>query len=213
MRCTRKRFRRAFTLMELLVTLVILSIIASMSIVGLQGYRDRVDMMVCETNMKIDQIAIRLHAIDSGGVAGSLSELRPIDIERAYAQVMEGARPYTMLAYLKDAWKEVWGMQVAEAVTTVLPPTYFQNQLKYLQDPKDPTPPLYIGDTAHRSYQITSGPSGAGGQTLSWFLNPANANVRLIVEVDDSGAIERRHENHRTYVYITVGGKPGRDRQ
>lgn len=199
------RFRRAFTLMELLITVVILSVVASVAVVGLQGYKDRVAMMADDTKMKVDAIALKMNAIDTGTVAGSLAELRSIDFERAYAQVMEEGHPYTMVAYLRETWDQLWGTSVAEAF---VPCKYYNCDLKMLQCPKDNR----ILATGFRANGRPNGPISYAiskkfrNRPVEFFTDPVHANWPVLYESDNEDAEVYRHGNKS--VRMTPAGKP-----
>lgn len=160
-------------------------------------------MMVDEANQKMLQAAVKLYAYDKDALPASLSRLRPQDLQRAYALVTEGRKPYTLLAYLMDC---IQG-RTAQA-ETVLPPAYYHNEVRVLVCPADPTPPTAVGDSSHRSYGIHP---DAAGKPLSWLLNPANAAAILIWETQDDGVTpEARHEGHRKNVVTRVEGGSGR---
>ncbi len=198
----RWRFRKAFTLMELLVTVAMLSIIVSIAIVSYLGYQDRVSMLVDQTNQKILAAAIRIQATETGTVAGSLSELRPENLERAYAQMGAGGkRSYTMLVYLDQVWKEWLGVPVAEA-TTFLPAECYNIDLKTITCPRDSTPPTGFTVTVSGQSQPTGGVSYAlapivQNKSLAWLLDlSANGTQPLIVESDSATGSPRalRHK-------------------
>lgn len=192
---------RGFTIMELMVAVVILGILASMALVGYQGYRDRAALMVDETNQKVLQAAVKLYAYDHNALPASLSDLRPRDFQRAYALVIEGRKPYTLLAYLQ----ENLGVMTAEAHVGApgpLHPEYYQNNVNILRCPSDTNGGV--------SYQISNVFSGT---PLSTLLNPLNAGSTLIFESDTAGnganpatAIVFRHGGARIAVITTVGG-------
>jgi len=207
-----KRYLRAFTIVELMVAVVILTIIVSISSVGYAGYRDKAAMLVDETNQKVLLAAVKLFAYDTNALPGSLSQLRSRDVERAYAQVTDGKRPYTFLAFLQE---QVGLFDIAEAVP--LPKEYFgagqlteAQRWKLLTCPVDDTPPSKGG----HSYGLTGGPPegpGAANKPLSWLLNPANAGLTVIVESDIPNPILntdfiRRHEGGRTFVQVSADG-------
>ena len=204
-----KRYLRAFTIMELMVAVVILTIIVSISSVGYAQYRDKAAMLVDETNQKVLLAAVKLFAYDTNALPGSLSQLRSRDVERAYAQVTDGKKPYTLLAFLQE---RVGLFDIAEAVP--LPDKYFgggqlteAQKQKLLTCPVDSTPPSLGG----YSYGLTGGLTGAANKPLSWLLDPANAGLPVIVESDIPNPILntdfiRRHEGGRTFVKISANG-------
>ncbi|GEM_PF-2902498 len=190
-------------MMELLIGLIVLGILSSLALLSLQGYRDRTAMMVDEANQKVLQAAVKLYAYDKNALPASLSRLRPQDLQRAYALVTEGKKPYTLLAYLKEC---VQGRTVL--AETVLPPAYYHNEVRVLVCPADRTPPTEAGDSRHRSYGIHP---GAAGKSLSWLLDPTNAAAILIWETQDDGVTpEARHNGHRENVITCVEGGSGR---
>ena len=87
-------------MMELLVASLVLSIIASLAVVGYGGYRDRAAMLVDETNQKVLVAALKLYYYDNKDLPDLLAELTPEYLDRAYAMVVGGKRPYTFLAFL-----------------------------------------------------------------------------------------------------------------
>lgn len=181
-----RRSRAGFSMMEIMIASVVLVILASVGVAGYQGYRDRTAMLVDETNQKVLVAAVKIYAYDNSALPASLSELQPRHLERAFAQVLEGKRPHTFLAYLRE-WA---GMEVAEA--QVLPARYYNNDAKVLICPTDPTPP---------SYRIVA---GLERMTLRDFL--ALPDSQRLIEED-----EARHVGNTTLVYTTKGGTPGRD--
>lgn len=201
------RKSKAFTVMELMVAVVILAIIVSLSSVGYAKYREKAAMLVDETNEKTLLAAAKLYAYDTNAMPGSLSQLRTRDLERAYALVTEGKRPYTLFAFCQE---QLGLLNIAEAVVVPGPldrylggnsdGTTTDAQAKQIRKimtcPVDPNPP---------SYGITTGASGAAGKPLSWLLNPANAGAIVITET------ALRHQGGTIGVKISASGVVSRD--
>ncbi|MBI3317558.1 MAG: type II secretion system protein [Candidatus Omnitrophica bacterium] len=189
-------FSRAFSLTELLILMVVLGVIASMAVASVQGYQDRTAMLIDETNQKMLFEAVKIHAIDTGTVAGTLSQLRPDDLEKAYVRVMERGRPYTFFAFLMDPL----GVGTAEAEP--LPSKYYNHDKKVLTCPVDPHNPLR-GDGV--SYAING---EFRGKPLSFLLRPENGTKDLIYEcADDGNSQEFRHEGRKVSIVTTADGK------
>ncbi len=182
-----KQKRAGFSMMELMIAAVVLLILASVAVAGYQGYRDRAAMLVDETNQKVLAAALKLYAYDNNALPGSLSELERRHLERAFAQVTEGKRPYTFFAYLGE-WV---GMELAEA--EMLPPKYYGSNPAILACPSDKAPP---------SYEITA---LWRNRPLRDLINPANGGEDLITEDDV------RHQGNTVYVVTTVEGTPRRE--
>lgn len=196
--------RRGFTVLELMVTVVIITIIISLSSVGYARYKDRAAMLVDETNQKVLMAAVKLYAYDTNALPGSLSQLRDNDLQRAYALVTDGKRPYTFLAFLQE---NVGLFDIAEAAP--LPSRYLgDNPQRILTCPLDGTPPA----TGGVSYGIHQ---DVANKPLSWLLDPANAGQVCIGESDVSVASDsdfvRRHDGGKTFVEISTGGIVKRD--
>lgn len=207
----RQGAHRAFTLLETLFAVLVITIVAAMAIASYQGYRDRVAMLVDETNQKILAAAVKVAAANSGSVAGSLGELTPADLNRAYALVCEGKRPYTMLAYLGEVAQGLFSGSVAEA-ESFLPAKYYNNNLKVISCPSDETPPTGFNAAGKpiggKSYKIHS---QARDEPFSWLNDPRNARKVLIQECSEGEDKEFRHKRkgERVLVETSVGGKRG----
>ena len=205
--------RKAFSMMELMVTVVVLTIIASIAIFSYQGYQDRAAMLRDETNQKIWYTAVQMDAASTGTIAGSLSELSPEVLDRAYALVInEKSRPYTLLAYLDEQWRQWWGSPVAES-STYVPSNYYSRDVNVLRCPSDKRRNLATSFNASGrpngpiSYAISSGEDGAAGKPYAWFKNSINADKDLIIESDDGITAVYRHHHGNTAVIINARGQ------
>lgn len=198
--------KRGFTLLEILVAVVVLTVLTSTAVVVYQGYRDRVAMMVDETNQKVLQAAAKLYAYDNNALPGSLSDLRPVQLRRAYALVQRGKHPYTLLTHLGATWRSWVGVGVAEA--HFIPARYYSWSLETITCPSDSTPPTSFDSQGDPQGGMSYGVEpGAAGKPLSWLLDPSQAGVALIIETEDGGRTQAfRHENGSTAVLTTVSG-------
>ncbi len=88
--------KRAFTILEILVAVLILGILGTLGIPYFQNVIEDSKAKVCEINLETLQKRVEIYSREHGTVPGSLSELRQEDLDKAYAQVMRG----------KDAWKK-----------------------------------------------------------------------------------------------------------
>ncbi len=88
--------KRAFTILEILVVVLILGILGTLGPPYYQNVIEASKAKVCETNLETLQKGVEIYIGEHDTVPGSLSELRQEDLNKAYAQVMQG----------KDAWKK-----------------------------------------------------------------------------------------------------------
>ena len=194
----KNRGGNGFSILELMVGVMILSVLVAAGMTVYGRYRDRTAMLIDQTNQKVLLAAAKLFAYDNNALPGSLSELRPQDLERAYAMVTKGKRPYTLLAYLQ----EFVGMtDLAEAADVSLPDRYLSgNPQKIRTCPMDRTPP-----PGGVSYGIDP---GAAGRPLSWLLDQANADAPIVVETDvaDGSVRAFRHQSNNTCIAISASG-------
>ncbi len=203
------RRRKGFTIIELMVSVMILTIIVALSTVGYTRYRDKAAMLVDETNLKVILAGLKLSAYDNNVLPGSLSELDSRYLERAYALVTEGKHPYTFFAFLQE---QLGLRDIAEAVP--LDKRYLgDNPLRVLTCPTDGTKPEQYPNPTKHSYGITTGePDGAANKSLSWLLLPTNAVKIVIAESDGPNPspagteFARRHKGDTTCVQISAAG-------
>ena len=187
-------------MIEILVALVVISILASTAIVNYQGYVDRAAMLQDETNLMVLQTAVKINAMDAGVVAGNISDLPQRDVEKAYAAVIEGKRPYTLLAYLQEKWQSAWGDSVAEGGTFA---AYYNRDLKTVTCPKDTVRPSLNtnGDVVNPSYVISK---AMRGKTVQVML--ANPDSTLLYEVKKTTAGGGGTDANETEAYRHAGG-------
>ena len=202
----------AFTLIELVVTVVVLGLLAGIALVNYRGYQDRVAIATDQTNLRILYAAIRIQASDIGSVAGSLSELTPSTLDRAFAQLKSDRGSAGLFARWAGGWRRCWGSGVAEA-TTFLPAQYYDRNLKVIICPSDTTLPngfTLVGSDYRPSGGISYAISAtAQNKPLSWLLNPTNGTQILIGESDTAtGTVwVKRHMRGIAKVVIYVNGK------
>ena len=179
--------------------MVVISIIASVAVANYQGYVDRAAMLQDETNLMVLQTAVKINAMETGVVAGNLSELHPADLEKAYASFIQGKRPYTLLAYLQERWQSLWDSSVAEA--GIIAP-YYNRDLRMVTCRRDPIPPTVNAngrDVDNPSYAISR---KMRGKTVQYML--ARPDSTLLYEVDKTRIGEREHYRHRNNRSVRV---------
>ena len=88
--------KRAFTLIEIIIVIVIIGILATIGLPFYQNVLESSKEKVCQTNLLALKKAVEMYIMEHDTVPGSLSELKPETINKAYASVMSG----------KDAWKK-----------------------------------------------------------------------------------------------------------
>ena len=78
--------KRAFTLTEVLVSVLIVGLLATIGIANYQITVDRANMMVDATNQQVLRMATIQYLADNDTLPASMGQLRPKDLERAFAQ-------------------------------------------------------------------------------------------------------------------------------
>lgn len=81
--------KKAFTLIEILVTVIIMGIFASIVIPNYQNFVEKQKAKACESNLKVLQEALDIYAIDHDTMPASLSELPSETLDKAFARVLE----------------------------------------------------------------------------------------------------------------------------
>ena len=99
--------KRAFTLMEMIIVVIIIGIFATLGIPAYQNAIEDSKARVCETNLRALKTALDIYAMDHDIMPGALGELPQGYINKAYAQVMQGPDIWkTKLANAILDWNE-----------------------------------------------------------------------------------------------------------
>ncbi len=85
--------------MEILTTIVIIAILATITMGGYKQFIDKARQKVCESNLKISVTAMRFHAEKRGVFPATLGDLDSEDIYKAYAQTMKDSDWFTRFSY------------------------------------------------------------------------------------------------------------------
>ncbi|MFH0828367.1 MAG: prepilin-type N-terminal cleavage/methylation domain-containing protein [Candidatus Omnitrophota bacterium] len=85
-----------FTILEIMIAIIVVGILSTLGLPYFQNVFENSKLEVCRTNLEILQKGLDIYVREHGTVPGSLSELRPEHLNKAYAQVMSG----------KDGWKK-----------------------------------------------------------------------------------------------------------
>jgi len=80
--------KRALTLLELMLTIIVAGILASFALPRYQNFIEEQKAKVCETNLKTLQQALDIYAIDHDTMPASLSELPDEAINKAFAGIL-----------------------------------------------------------------------------------------------------------------------------
>jgi len=210
--------RRAFTLIEVIIVVVIIGIFATF---GYPLYRNLIEnskARVCEANLNALKAALDLYAMEHDVMPGDLSELAPRHIKKAYAKILKqkGSWRLRVADFILDFNKR----GLAYAQNTGLMSALSRGNINLITCPADASGPLAGGI----SYGLWGGLRGLSYQAYQ----ALSANSLLIGDCESNGfnsaadlAPRHRHfwvpTEHYTGAYahgITVGDeivKPGRE--
>ncbi|MDD2752652.1 MAG: prepilin-type N-terminal cleavage/methylation domain-containing protein [Candidatus Omnitrophica bacterium] len=128
--------KKSFTLIEIMVTLVILGVVATIAMPVYRNVIEDAQAKVCQTNLKVLDAALNIYVMENDAMPGDLSDLSPRIIKKAYAQVMQREDIWKVrLAYSVVGWYKS-GLAYAGLLHDLA-----RGDIKTLTCPSDPTPP------------------------------------------------------------------------
>ncbi len=92
--------KRGFTLMEIIIALIIVGVFATLSIASYSQFLETARQKVCETNLKVLELAVKAYAAKTDPSPATLSKLESQDIGNAYAKVMADNGWVTKFSYI-----------------------------------------------------------------------------------------------------------------
>ena len=140
--------KKAFTLTEIVVVIVIIGFLATLGFPYYQSVVEDSKAKVCDANLKAQKKALDIYAMEHDSVPADLTQLSPNDIKRAFAEILKGKGAWKIkLAYSIVGWEQR-GLAYAEFLTDIIA----KGDKSMLTCPADSTPATKGG----RSYGISS---------------------------------------------------------
>ena len=128
---TLKIGRKSFTLIEILIAVVILTIIATLSLAGYTRATESANAMTCQNNLLFINTAIELYGAENlDALPTSLSSVWPAYKDKVFAKLK--------IDFERKGW---FGIREQYAYAAVLDPLYYGNNISAITCPSDPTPP------------------------------------------------------------------------
>jgi prepilin-type N-terminal cleavage/methylation domain-containing protein len=148
--------KASFTLMEILVGMVILSILATLGFSQYQTIIEGEKAKICAVNLDVLQSALDIYIMEHDAIPASLSEIPGEYLSRAYAQILQREGAWRIkLAYFIVGWEEK-GLAYAQT-TLSLKDDLAKGNIQLLSCPKDSNSLLKPGGGGTRSYALNSG--------------------------------------------------------
>ena len=92
--------KKSLTLLNLLIAIVVLAILTTIASPLYLNAVENAKAKVCATNLKTLKMAVEAYGLENSALPGSLSQLRPKDIKKAWAKVFKEENPFIIkLAY------------------------------------------------------------------------------------------------------------------
>ena len=135
----------AFTLIEVMVAIIILTVVVSLSIASyektIQSNKDR----ICLQNLQVLQKAVDIYTMETDTLPTTLSQLTPQQIYLAYQTVTGTQRENPCLAFLRNhvGIKPAWGQ--------TLPSRYYGSNPRTLKCPLDTDTTTTSSYTLHKN--------------------------------------------------------------
>ena len=178
--------RKAFSLVEILVAVIILAVLSSLSIVAYQKTLQANEERICQQNLKVLQAAVEVYTMENDAVPATLAMLTPGQIRLAYLKVVGQPQENKLLAFLKNTL----GIKTALAQTPTELGKYYNYDAKVLKCPADKS-------TFAISYTINT----SDFIDQDDLKDPAKASIALIY---DSDAYHKKALSSK-YSQITIG--------
>lgn len=94
--------KKAFTLVEIMIALIIVSVLVSLSIVTFQKTIEANNDRLCRQNLKVLQSAIEIYTIENNALPATLSLLTPEQIHLAYEKVVGKPKENRLAGYFNN---------------------------------------------------------------------------------------------------------------
>ena len=94
--------KKAFTLVEIMIALIIVSVVVSLSIVTFQKTIEANNDNICRQNLKVLQGAIEIYTIENNVLPVTLSRLTPEQIHLAYEKVIAKPKENRLAGYFNN---------------------------------------------------------------------------------------------------------------
>ena len=179
----------AFTLLELLLVVVILTTLSTIVIPNFQNAVEDSKSKICETNLKVQQASLDIYAMEHDSMPASLSMIPGDCLERAYAKIL----------HEKGAWKirlAYWLVDLSErnfAFASFLQDEIVRGHKSSLICPKDKNPQQH-GNASYGLSSALAGISSREYRNLSEDMTLiADCNNRTFSSEDD---LDKRHVKH-----------------
>jgi len=167
--------RSAFSLMEILCTLIIMGIIATIAFPTYQSFIEDSHARVCETNLRALKTALDIYAMDHDTMPGALGALPQEYINKAYAQVMERKDAWkAKLAYAILEWSE---RGLAYAADPNFLYTLAKGNIRLITCPNAAQSPIDAGGGAINTPSYGINGAIAGITSLAYRAIPANTTL------------------------------------
>lgn len=202
--------RKSFTLIEILVALIVLSILASFSVAVYQKTIDANNERICQQNLKVLQAAIDIYTVENDILPAALSQLTPRQIYLASSRVI-GKRKES---FLSIAFRKMFSTEAALADTEgeKFKHNYLKDNIKVFCDP---------ADTGCNPSNITSCTASGCGSSYNINLNTADPAIFDLTKkrlnltsnaalIQDSSPTRHGHGSSAHALGITPGGRVGK---
>ena len=185
--------RKAYTIIEIVVALVIIGILATIGMPYYQNFVEDNKAQVCSTCLKTLQTAIDIYSVEHDALPANLSQLPQKYIREAYQRVMTREDAWkTELAYFITGWRE-YGI----ARAAFLKDEIARGNVGLITCPKDTTPPSKGGT----SYGINAALSGLSSGTYKNL--PGDTLIIGDCENPTFGGTGDLAQRHKRYKLVT----------
>ena len=136
--------KKAFTLVEIMIALIIVAVLTSLSIVTFQKTIETNNDRICRQNLKVLQGAYEIYTIENNALPLTLSRLTPRQIHLAYEKVIGKPKENRLAGYFNNL------IGIKPAIAQSLG-KYYGNDPKVRRCPADKT---VSSDSAYTSYTL-----------------------------------------------------------
>ena len=195
--------KKAFTLTEIVVVIVIIGFLATLGFPYYQGVVEDSKAEVCDANLKAQKRALDIYGMEHDNIPADLTQLSPNDIRRAFAEILKGKGAWKIrLAYSIVGWEQR-GLAYAGLLNDLV-----KGDVSMLSCPADPTP----ANKGGRSYGMSS---ALIGMTYQQYQN-LPANTLLIGDCENAtfaGAtqLSANHKHPKLFTATNYAQAVGKD--